>query len=234
MSRSRRTRWLLVVVVVLSVALSIRLHGRSEHHSEAPWQLPVSTATADSTQAVPATKGESRRYVHSELDLLPLSIPRQGKGAERVAIQQVGPRWIGTNDNGAAEKLVEASNAFELGQLAQAAAIARRGLELDPDFPQLLKTACVIELKREDGDPVEAERFARLATQRAPMYTEAHYNLACALARQGRAADAAASLSEAIRWAHVQNLDVLGAVNADADFDRVRQSPEIQSLVRTK
>ena len=71
------------------------------------------------------------------------------------------------------------------------------------DLPQLqfrhalLQAALASAFK--NGDYVNGEKVCRAAIQLVPHDANSHYNLACALARQGKTLDALASLEQAVR-----------------------------------
>lgn len=228
-----RSNVLLVLVVTLLAVIGFRLL-LSAPEAHAPPQPPL-TRVADARSAPEAElrrdagrPREERRYAHDEIELLPLGMER-GLGDP----QAVGPRYIGTDVPEAAACLAQARAARAAGEAARARALLEEGLDFDPHHPQLLVELAVDELLQPDERLLEAERHSRRAVELAPMFAEAHYNLACALARQGRAAEAAAALRDAVLWGTERHLAVKDQARKDPDFDRVRESEALRDVLGT-
>jgi Tetratricopeptide repeat len=76
-------------------------------------------------------------------------------------------------------------------------------------------------------DYAEGEKKCREAIALAPHYPDAHYNLACALARQGKKAKALDALADAIK----QGFNRPEHIRKDADLESLRAEPRFVKLL---
>ena len=93
--------------------------------------------------------------------------------------------------------LDEAREHFQMGRVAQAEALFRRILEVEPSHAQSLYVLGGIALN--DRDTTAAIDFVRRAIKADPDNATYHFSLATVLVATGRSAEAIPSLQEAVR-----------------------------------
>ena len=95
------------------------------------------------------------------------------------------------------------------------------------DVPQIVIKHAMLSAKIADlfktGDHAEAEKYCLEAVETIPYSRDSHYNLACALARQGKTDEALASLEEAVKLGfnnveHIERDDDLSSLHDQERF----------------
>lgn len=110
-------------------------------------------------------------------------------------------KWCAGQAEGEAQRLVArllqgGLALHQSGEIAQAEAIYRLTLQLQPDQGDALNLLGIIAHQR--GDFAEAESLGRRAVAALPEFADAHYHLGNALSGLGRADDALASHAQAV------------------------------------
>ncbi|NDC63106.1 MAG: hypothetical protein EBZ59_03775 [Planctomycetia bacterium] len=112
-----------------------------------------------------------------------------------------------------------------LGQLDFDVDFFERLLARNGESVEVLRV--LAELVSRKGLVDRAVEIDRRLVERLPEDFLARYNLACSLARAGRAAEAITSLSTAIRLGY----DDMAHMEADPDLESLRDHPEFRALL---
>ncbi len=149
---------------------------------------PVITESRRPPQAVPAVRAETLAAFNQGSRALASGDWEEAERSLRRSVEE-------------APQLVEAWNNLGIALLRQrkidgARSAFDRAISLDPGYPAALQNAGLLRLG-EDGRPIEAAELFRRAAAADPGAAAPRVNLAIALARAGRVAEAQAILSAA-------------------------------------
>jgi hypothetical protein len=185
------------------------------------WLLALAARVEDGARLVGAAAGGSgcpnRVYKGQPFAFL--------RRAEPDRVSPGGPRRGGVQAS--AQALFNEGRAFAAaGNWERARRSLERAERIDPGNPLILNLIGITYYGRNEIE--EAQRYYLWAIKRDPTFVDAHYNLACALARQGRSRGALTSLRRAVDLGFA----AAGSLEADPDLASIRAEPAYLESLR--